>query len=130
MTELVRFSALALALSLLWATWLPSAVASSDCDAEVDSELTREEPGETGTHLTWRVDIRTEEECATVEFQLILTLQKPDGKEETVVRLGSVRLSDGSISHQMRYEVRPEDRLTKWKVVQSKCEPCVANDLE
>jgi len=103
---------------------------SSECDAEVDSELTREEPGEAGTHYTWKVDIRTEEDCATVEFQLILTIQKPDGKEDTVVRPGSVRLSNGSIEHQMRYEMKPDDNLTKWEVVKSKCEPCVLNDLE
>lgn len=130
MAKVIRISVTTIALALLGAAWLPAVVASSECDAEVDSELTREEPGEAGTHYTWNVNIRTDEDCATVEFQLILTIQKPDGKEDSVVRLGSVRLSDGSIDHQMRYEMKPDDSLTKWEVVKSKCEPCVLDDLE
>jgi len=125
MTQLMRISALVIAIALFGAAWLPAVAASSECDAQVDSELAREEPGEAGTHYTWRVEIRTDEDCATVEFQLILTIQPPDGDEQTVVRMGSVRLSGGSIQHQMRYEMKPDHELLKWEIVKSSCEVCV-----
>jgi len=128
MTQFMRVGALVITIALFGATGIPAIGASSECDAQVDSELTREEPGEAGTHYTWRVDIRTEEDCATVEFQLILTIQPPGGDEETVVRQGSVRLSDGSIQHQMRYEMKPDHSLMKWEIVKSSCETCVLED--
>ena len=130
MTQFVRISVVAIALALFGAACIPAVAASSECDAQVDSDLTREEPGETGTHYTWRVEIRTEEDCATVEFQLILTIQPPGGDVETVVRMGSVRLSDGSIQHQMRYAMKPDHRLMEWEIVKSSCEICVLNRPE
>ena len=125
MTKLERICALTIGLALVGAAWLPATVASSECDAEIDSELIRDEPGEAGTHYTWQVEVRTEEDCAVIGFQLILTIQKPDGDEETVVRPGSVRLSNGSILHQMRYQMKPDNELLKWEVVKSSCEICV-----
>jgi hypothetical protein len=41
-----------------------------------------------------------------------------------------VRLSNGSIDHQMRYEMKPDDSLVKWEVVESSCELCVLDDSE
>ena len=120
-----RFGTVAIVLTLLGVTWLPVPAAPSECEAQIDSELTRQEEGESGTHYTWKVNVETEEDCATIEFELILTIQKPEGEDQTVVRLGRVRLSDGSIEHQMRYELKPDDKLVKWEVVMSSCEPCV-----
>lgn len=126
----IRVTAAVTALALLAATGPSLAAASSECEARVDSELIREEKQESSTHYTWRVDVQTDEECATVEFNLILTIQKSDQENETVVREGRVRLSKGSIEHQMRYELKPDDSLVKWEVVKSSCELCVLDRLD
>ena len=122
----------ATAITLIWiaAAWITVPAAASECEARIDSELIREEQGESGTHYTWQVSIETDEDCATVEFNLILTVQHPDGEDETVVRPGRVRLSDGSIDHQMRYQMVPDDNLVKWEVVKSSCELCVLDHPE
>jgi len=130
MIRSARIGAVAFTLIGLAAAWAPVPAAESECEARIDSELIREEQGESGTHYTWQVEVQTDEDCATVEFNLILTIQHSDGEDETLVRLGRVRLSNGSIDHQMRYELKPGDNLEKWEVVKSSCEPCVLDRPE
>lgn len=124
MIKSARLGTLVIAFALLVSTALPVSAGSAECEARIDSELIREEQQESSTHYTWNVEIQTEEDCATVEFDLILTIQKADQEEETVARAGRVRLSNGSIDHQMRYELNPDDNLVKWEVVKSSCTPC------
>lgn len=130
MIRSIRVSTFVIPLMLLGVVGFPVFAESSECEARIDSELIREEEQESSTHYTWNVNVQTEEDCATVEFDLILTIQKADQEEETVVRAGRVRLSDGSIDHQMRYELTPENRLAKWEVVKSSCTPCVLDEIE
>ena len=130
MIRSTRVTSILIALALLGATGLPARAASPECKAKIDSELIREEEQESGTHYTWNVEVQTDEDCATIEFDLILTIQKADGENETVVRGGRVKLSNGSIEHQMRYEMKPDDNLVKWEVVKSSCEPCVLDHPE
>jgi len=124
MIKSARLGTIVIAIALLTATALPVPAESPECEARIDSELIREEEHKSSTHYTWNVEVQTDEDCATVEFDLILTIQKADQEEETVVRAGRVRLSNGSIDHQMRYELNPDDNLEKWEVVKSSCTPC------
>jgi hypothetical protein len=130
MIKSARLGTIVIAIALLAATALPVPAELPECEAEIDSDLIREEEQESSTHYTWNIEVRTEEDCATVEFDLILTIQKSDGDEETVVRAGSVRLSNGSIEHEMFYELEPENTLARWEVVKSGCKPCVLNELD
>lgn len=130
MIRSMRIAAIAITLVWLAAAWFAPPAAASECDARLESEMIREEQGESGTHYTWQVSVETDEDCATVEFNLILTIQHPDGEDESVVRMGRVRLSNGSIDHQMRYQSKPDDDLVKWEVVKSSCELCVLEHPE
>jgi len=130
MIRSARIGAVAFTLIGLAAAWAPAPAAASECEARIESELIREEQGESGTHYTWQVEVQTDEDCATVEFNLILSIQHSDREDETVVRPGRVRLSHGSIDHQMRYELKPDDKLLKWEVAKSSCERCVLDRPE
>ena len=126
MTSKRSFVALVLAASGLLA--LAADVAARDCRAEVEAELTREESGEEtggkGMRYTFTVDVRAEADCAVVHFELLAKIQKSDGSDEERTEPGQVRLSNGSISHEMHYTVPPEEELLHWEVRQTKCEPC------
>ena len=130
MIKSARLGTIVIAIALLAATALPVPAESPECEAKIDSELIREEEQESSTQYTWNIEVQTEEDCATVEFDLILTIQKSDGDEETVVRAGSVRLSNGSIEHEMFYELGLDAKLAQWKVVKSSCTACVLDELE
>ena len=74
MIRSIRVSTFVIPLMLLGVVGFPVFAESSECEARIDSELIREEEQESSTHYTWNVNVQTEEDCATVEFDLILPI--------------------------------------------------------
>ncbi len=107
----------------------PAALASEDCDAELSPELTRKESGDEtsgeGDRYTFSVGVDIEEDCAEVRFELVAQVQTADGEDETRVEPGQVRLSDGSTTYLMHYNLGPGEDLVEWEFKLTACNPCV-----
>jgi len=125
----MRAEYVVVALMLILAVAVPARVAAqaSDCDADVSGELVRTEPGEEGEgdHYTWEVTATTETDCAEVVFKLNLAMQTPDGKDVSENLMGEVKISDGSETQEMQYQMKPGYTLVSWTVEQQTCKACV-----
>ncbi len=120
---------LPLAALLLFGFGTPAALAQEECDADLTPELVRKESGDetggVGTRYTFDVEVNTEADCAIVRFELVARVQRPNGDEETDTRSAMVKLSNGSITQQMLYNLELDNELLEWKFKLVKCEPCV-----
>jgi len=105
------------------------AAQDSECAADVTAELVRTEPGEEGEgdHYTWEVTATTEADCAVVTFKLNLAMQTPDGEDASDNKMGQVKISDGSETEQVLYQMKPGYSLVSWTVEKRSCNAC---DLE
>jgi hypothetical protein len=58
---------------------VPGVLSQQDCDAYVNATLERSEQGEV-TQLEFDVEVSTSENCARIEYDIILEEQLPNGQ--------------------------------------------------
>ena len=83
----------ALAMCLFFAA---GAVAEEECDATVEAQLESTDEGTEVTKYQFRVDIRVDDDCAEVEYDLIIEELLPNGHIKKVRKPGFAKLNDGS----------------------------------
>jgi hypothetical protein len=124
------FVKVAVVVAVLCFVGAPVVVAEGDCRAHLTSEMVENSSGSTeegeGAYFLFTVTVTTEEECAQVDFRLEATIETADN-EEVRYKPGRVRVSDGEVQQNMRYQLKPGESLADWKIVQTKCEPCTLN---
>lgn len=117
-----------LALTMVLFCLGPATFAAMECEAQVRSELIEEQPGledgSRGDRFVFRVEIRTEADCAKIRFELVAEVQTADGERETRRKPGRVRLSQGATDYRMQLDLEPGEELVEWSVGLTDCDDC------
>jgi len=101
----------------------PADLVAEGCSAQVDGQLMHEDTTEVRTRYSFKVDVRAEEECAEVHFELII--EEETGTEVKTNRVfHQVKLHNGSTSQKIDYDIPSEHRLVRWEVKMTECKIC------
>ena len=99
-----------------------------ECEAEVDAELSRQEPGSevggSGDRYYFHVEVSTEADCAKIPLRAEGRGPTADGEEVVRRKPGRVRLSDGATGYRMQLDLKSGEELVSWEVNLTDCDPC------
>lgn len=115
---------LILAAVAMLGTWGDVAAASS-CDADIEGEFRKETEGSDHKAYVWKVDVRTGEVCADVQFAL--WVREVDGGGETSEQnhLFKIKASSREVkSRKVNHVVDLGTEVTDWKFKIYDCKPC------
>ena len=95
----------------------------SNCDAFAQATLETDEQGGV-TQLEFAVQVSTSEDCAKIEYDLILDELMPNGqvKKERLPR--SVHLNDGSFAEVVEHKIPASFQLTHYEAKIVSCVKC------
>jgi len=95
----------------------------SNCDAFAQATLDTSEQGEI-KHLQFTVEVSTSENCAKIEYDLVLDELLPNGqtKKERLPRF--VKLNDGSLTEMVRHEIPASFELRSYEAKVVSCVKC------
>ena len=95
----------------------------SNCDAFAQATLDTNEQGEV-KHLQFTVEVSTSENCAKIEYDLVLDELLPNGqtKKERLPRF--VKLNDGSLTEMVRHEIPASFELRSYEAKVVSCVKC------
>lgn len=95
----------------------------SNCDAFAQATLDTDEQGGV-KHLQFTVEVSTSENCAKIEYDLVLDELLPNGqtKKERLPRF--VKLDDGSLTEMVRHEIPASFELRSYEAKVVSCVKC------
>ena len=95
----------------------------SNCDAFAQATLDTDEQGGV-KHLQFTVEVSTSENCAKIEYDLVIDELLPNGqtKKERLPRF--VKLNDGSLTEMVRHEIPASFELRSYEAKVVSCVKC------
>ena len=117
---MVGIAALVISLLCLTAT----TVAQEECDATVEADLESTNEGMEVTNFQFRVDVRVDNDCAQVEYDLIIEELLPNGHTKKIRKPGFAKLNDGSFSALIEHRMSSELEMLGYEAKIVKCQPC------
>jgi hypothetical protein len=95
----------------------------SNCDAFAQATLDTDEQGGV-KHLQFTVEVSTSENCAKIEYDLVIDELLPNGqtKKERLPRF--VKLDDGSLTEMVRHEIPASFELRSYEAKVVSCVKC------
>ena len=101
----------------------PSLLSQEDCTAYVNATLERSEQGEI-TQLEFDVEVSTSENCARIEYDIILDELLPNGqtKKERIPRF--VKLNDGGYDEVVEHKIASSIQLLSHEAKIVSCQKC------
>jgi hypothetical protein len=100
--------------------------ALGDCTADVRATPRTDQITDEAIIKVWAVEVDTQEDCATVYGDLIVTERLFDGEEITSTHRGSRKVSSHGTTYKINYRIAKDSTLTKWEFKVSRCVPCGA----
>jgi len=102
-----------------------SNVLADNCEAEIRGKLARVEPVENATMYVAAVEVDVREDCAEVEFELVVTETTRDGKEITnrVPRKTRVR-SGTTATMKLNYRLPDGNQIKNNELKVTSCKLC------
>ena len=113
--------ALALVAALPWLT--PSARAAT-CTAQVRATAKSDQISDEAITKVWAVEVDTQESCAKVNVDVVLTERLFDGEVITSTRRGYRKVSNHASTYKVNYRIAHDSKLTDWKFNVTSCVPC------
>jgi hypothetical protein len=126
---MIRFawkSMLALAVvGLVTLTLGPAVIeAESDCTATVQVSLAHEDHGDDVKHYQFEASISTSEDCAQIEWDLVIEELMPSGQTKKVRIPRRVKLDDGSLDEMVRYNMPASFEMLSYEGKIVECLKC------
>jgi hypothetical protein len=115
----VRTFALVAAVSLL----APSAQAAG-CTAQVRATPRADQISDEAVTKVWAVEVDTQESCAKVYVDAVVTERLFNGEVITSTRRGWRKVSNHTSTYKVNYRIAKDSTLTDSKFNVSKCVPC------
>jgi len=121
--RIIRRIAIAAALGMLLAAGVQD-VAARDCDATMS--IRRERTAQEGTfnRHVFEIDISIKEQCAVVEFNVILETRATGQNTQTVKKYRRVKFRTRQLSTGHTYTAAPDVDVLSWRVEQISCHEC------
>ena len=110
-------------LATMLAAGAPEA-AAVDCNASLSIDRVRTEPERTFTRHVFKIDVDVREECAVVEFNVILETRAPGQDAQKVTKYRKVRYRTRQLTTSHTYTADPGVDVLSWKVEQISCRVC------
>ncbi len=107
---------------MLLAAGVPEVAA--DCNATLSIGKARTEQEGTFTRHIFKIDVSVVEQCAIVEFSVILETRKAGQDTQTVRKYRKVRYRTQQLTTSHSYTTDPDVDVLSWKVEQLECRKC------
>lgn len=114
------------ALSLMAAIPLlaPSVRAATACTAEVRATAKSDQISDEAITKVWAVEVDTQEACAIVYVDAVVTERLFDGEEITSTIRGSRKVSNHASTQKVNYRIARDSTLLNWKFKVARCVVC------
>ena len=99
-------------------------IAALDCNAATSIRRVRTEQEGTFNRHVFQIDISTSEQCAVVEFSVILETRATGQDTQTVKKYRRVKFRTQTISTGHTYTAPPDVDVMSWRVEQISCREC------
>jgi hypothetical protein len=125
----LRVSWVPLAATIVVLLALIPSTPASDCRADVTAELRKDLRKDNSRVYIFKVDVRTEAECAMVHFDLV-TDESESGSESRMktTRYSQKVRSGNAVSRKVNYAVSLETTVNSWEFKVHECKPCGSVD--
>jgi hypothetical protein len=100
------------------------AVAQEECEATVDAQLESTEEGSEVTEFQFRVDVRVDNDCAKVEYDLVIEELLPNGQTKKVRKPEFAKLNDGGFSALVEHRMSSDLELRDYRAKIVRCQVC------
>jgi hypothetical protein len=114
--------ALAVAAALPWVA--PCARAATECTAEVRVTAKSDQTSDEAITKVWAVEVDTQESCAIVYVDAVVTERLFDGELITSTRRGSRKVSNHTSTHKVNYRIARDSTLVSSKFTVARCVVC------
>jgi hypothetical protein len=101
----------------------PSSQAAS-CTAQVRATAKSDQITDEAIIKVWAVEVDTQESCAKVYVDAVLTERLFDGEVITSTRRGWRKVSNHTSTYKVNYRIAKDSKLTDWKFNVTSCVPC------
>jgi len=119
-TRIIQATALAALIPLL----APSARAATECKAEVRATAKSDQVSDRAITKVWAVEIDTQESCAIVYVDAVVTERLFDGEVITSTRRGSRKVANHTSTHKVNYQIALDSTLMSSKFTVARCVVC------
>jgi len=116
------FQAIAFTAAIL--TLAPSARAATECQAQVRATAKSDQVSDELITKVFAVEVDTQEACAKVYGDLIVTERLFNGEEITSTHRGWRKVSNHTSTYKVNYRIAKDSTLTDWKFKVSRCVVC------
>ena len=91
-----------------------------ECSAEVSVTLDRQD----GSELQFSVEVSSGENCAHIEYDLVIEEQLPNGQAKRVRKIRQVKLDDGSLTEIVEHTLAEGHRMLSYEAKVVECRVC------
>jgi hypothetical protein len=102
----------------------PSAGAATECKAEVRATVRPDQTSDEAITKVFAVEVDTQESCAKVYVDLVVTERLFTGEEITSTHRGSRKVSNHTSTYKVNYRIARDSTLTAWKFNVHRCAVC------
>lgn len=118
--RIVRTFALVGAIPLL----APSALAATECEAAVRATAKSDQVSDVAVTKVFAVEVDTQEACAKVYVDVVVTERLFDGEEITSTRRGWRKVTNNTSTYRVDYRIARDSTLTNWTFKVARCVVC------
>jgi len=101
-----------------------AAQAATECKAEVRATPRSDQISDEAITKVFAVEVDTQEACAKVYVDVVVTERLFDGEEITSTRRGSRKVTNHTSTHKVNYRIARDNTLTDWQFKVSRCVVC------
>jgi hypothetical protein len=102
----------------------PSARAATECTAEVRATAKSDQTFSDSILKVFAVEVDTQEDCAKVYADLIVTERLFNGEEITSTHRGWRKVSSHTSTYKVNYRIAGDSTVTDWKFKVARCVVC------
>jgi hypothetical protein len=125
-SRLLAIAAIALIVGLVA---LP-ATAEDQCDATLSPSLESENKTDSQTEYTFKVDVSSPANCATVYWNLKTVVTRASGEDQEKITSYVTEVRDGMTTAVAKLLIASDETLADWEIEKTRCEPCGAERIE
>jgi len=104
----------------------PPVISAADCTADIRATPRADQESNEAITKVWAVEVDTQEACAKVYGDLIVTERLFDGEEITSTHRGWRKVSNHTSTYKVNYRIAKDTTLIDWKFKVARCVPCGA----
>jgi len=104
--------------------WLTPTAQSAECTAQVRATAKSDQISDEATTKVWAVEVDTQESCAKVYVDAVVTERLFNGEVITSTRRGYRKVSNHTSTYKVNYRIARDSTLTDWKFKVTSCVPC------